>query len=571
MTTLGSVRELVGKHYRWRLAPRVPTSELGELAALEPLLAQLLWCRGLRDAESANHFLDPTAGALGNPSRMAGLVEAVERLAQALDGDELIAIYGDYDADGLTATALLSTTLRRLGGRVLAFVPHRDRDGYGLRDGPLDTLRAAGVSLVVTVDCGVTAAAEVGRARANGLDVIVTDHHQLAGPLPDAPVLNPHRPDCLYPFADLAGVGVAFRLAEALLRERLPSADADNATAELLDLVAIGTLGDLVPLRAENRLLSRRGLTQLRVTNRPGLRALAAVAGLELPTIDATGVTFGLVPRLNAAGRLDDARLALDLLVADTDATAVELAAQLDALNRSRRNLTRKALAELQAILAEREPGAAIVFAGEVPVGIAGLLAGRLAEQYKRPALILQRGAVFSTGSIRTVPGVDAVGLLTAAADLLERFGGHAGAAGLTVRTERLTALDQRLQAAAQAALRDAAPAVLEIDAELGPATAARWPWLPHLERLEPFGPGNDAPVLLTRSLTVTELREGRPELARLALRGPGALVRAVLFGPLPRPSRGQKVDLVYRFRRDRWRGELKIELEVLDWRSSDD
>jgi single-stranded-DNA-specific exonuclease len=528
----------------------------------------LLWNRGLTDPDSARAWLAAEHEPLADPSLLAGLPSAVARIHRAIVADELIAVYGDYDVDGLSGTALLCRALRRLGARVTPFIPHREVDGYGLNDRRLAELRTAGASLLITVDCGVSAVAEVATARANGLEVIVTDHHPAPQELPEAIVINPSRADCAYPYKHLAGVGVAFRLAEALLRHRLPPQDAEEVVEELTELAALGTLADVMRVDGENRAIIRRGLARLRRSPSMGLRALLAVAGVEPSGVDSRTVGFSIAPRLNAAGRLDDARLALELLLADEPERARELALGLDELNRASQRQTDAALAVARDGLAGRELGAAIVIVGEFPSGIAGLLAGRLAAELNRPVVALARVGETCRGSARSVDGLDVVAAMSRGAAVLERFGGHAMAAGLALRAEHVEAFERAFGAAVSEA-RGAAAAerLLQIDAELRPFTAADWQTLEVLEQLEPCGPGSPAPVFLTRGLQVAERRAGGRGLIRLKLLGQGVSLVVRAFSGAAAPPLHARVDLVYQLRRNVWRGTVGAEIEALDWR----
>lgn len=552
---------------RWHLTPRAGRGQLRTLGDLDPLLAQLLYNRGLIEPAEARRFLTAEREPLGDCWALAGLPEALERLSVAIAADELVAIYGDYDVDGLTATALLCSTLRHFGARVLPFIPHRERDGYGLQDEPLARLGAAGASLIVTVDCGVTAVDEIERAGARGLDVIVTDHHLVPARLPAVAVLNPGRPDCAYPFKELAGVGVAFKLAEALIRARLPNEAAETLIDELLELVAIGTLADMVALRGENRTIVRRGLARLNRQPRPGLRALIASAGLEPGSVSAERVGYTLAPRLNAAGRMDDARIALDLLLADSEAAAGPLAEQLATLNRARQSLVSEALADARRQLAGRHGEPASVLVGNYPIGIAGLLAGRLAEQFNRPMIVLRRQGEVCSGSARSVPGLNVVAALERGRPHLERYGGHAMAAGLSLRAESIDGFERAFQqAVAEARPEPSAEPTLTIDAELQAGTAGRWSTLEVLAALEPFGTQNPEPVFLTRRLRV-EGHHPHAGRVRLRLAGPDGHLAAVSFNRAQPPPLGATIDAVYHLKRNLWRGTLAAEPVLLDWR----
>jgi single-stranded-DNA-specific exonuclease len=469
----------------------------------------------------------------------------------------------------LTGLALLSRALAWCGANVLPFVPHRALDGYGLSAGPLRRLRDQGVSLVVTVDCGVTAGAEIALAASLGLEVVVTDHHPPPSPLPPVSVLNPSRADCRYPDKTLAGCGVAHRLAEALLRARLPPTEAVARAEELLALAAIGTLGDVVPMLGENRTIVRRGLRQLRREPGPGLTALARLVGLSAAQLDAEAVAFQIVPRLNAAGRVDSAQAALDLLLTESDQQAGRLAGRLDELNRTRRELTDRALEQARAIVAQRGAQPIALAAGDFPLGVVGLVASRLAEELNRPAIVLARDGERYVGSARSVDGFDLLAALDAGRQHLERYGGHRQAAGLALSVDQLTVFDRALQRQ-QAGSRPIAaqPPVLEVDAEARPATVASWRLLDLLSRLEPFGSDNPPPLLLTRGLSVSGRRPFGDGHVRLRLQADGYGFDAVAFRAADStPPVGSTIDLVHRPRRRAWRETLALSLELADWR----
>lgn len=558
-----------GARKRWLLHPRQRRELLGAIVADAPLLAQLLYNRGVGDAAAAERFLAAHEAPLADPWLLADLPAAVERLERAIRFDELIAIYGDYDVDGLTATAVLYFALTRLGARLLPFIPHRVRDGYGLQEEPLRALRAQGASLIVTVDCGVSATAEIAAASTIGLDVVVTDHHIVPDVLPSAvAVVNPRRHDCAYPFKHLAGVGVAFRLAAALLRRSLGD-EAEALLGELSDLVALGTIADVMPLEGENRTHVLRGLARINASPRAGLAALIEVAGLKAGQIAADNVSFGIAPRLNAAGRIDHARVALELLLASDRDTAVARAEQLQRLNRQRQEQTEQALELARASLRDRPLGAGVVIAGPYPVGIVGLVASRLVEELSRPVVALSVDDGLARGSARSVPGVNVVEALAAGAEHMLRFGGHAMAAGCTLPVENVPALAEAFAAAVGRQRGEWFPEpVVEVDAEVYPSTALKLETLDLLDRLEPCGAGNPTPVFLTRNLKLTDCRVvggGKHLKLRLSSED-GPLTGMVWRTEAPPCELGTYLDVVYHLRRNVWNGRVSAELEVLDW-----
>ena len=437
---------------RWNIAKPITPEEKSALGNLSPLLAQLLYNRGLRTQQEAERFLDPEH-ARGDPFDLPDMHRAVARVRQAIRAGETIAIYGDYDADGVTATALLTQTLQSLGAKVIHHIPHRAHEGYGLNRGALAELASQGVGLVVTVDCGVRALEEVAFALRRGLDMVITDHHALAQELPPAhAVVNPKRPDSRYPHDELAGVGVAFKLAQALLRvERNVPARRGNRVAlqdeDLLDLVALGTVADVVPLVGENRALVWRGLQKLNSPTRPGLQAMLREAGVRPGNVESWTIGYVLGPRINAAGRLETAQESLALLMTTDQEQATTLAQRLGARNRRRQEITKRLLEEARSEAMAQGIGSIILVAGkQYLVGIAGLVAGLLTREFYRPAIVLELGDELSKASARSIPEFHITHALDQCADLLVRHGGHAEAAGFTLRTEAWPELAQRLR-----------------------------------------------------------------------------------------------------------------------------
>jgi single-stranded-DNA-specific exonuclease len=540
------------------------------LADLHPVAAQALANRGITEEEEARAFLAHDPGD-DDPFRLAGMHEAVERLRRALRGREPVTVYGDFDADGVTATALLVEVLRALGGDVRAYIPHRERDGYGMRPEAIKRLAAQGTRLVVTVDCGIRAAEEVAAAAREGMDVIVTDHHALPADLPRAAaIVNPRRPDCTYGFREFAAVGLAFKLAQALLREG-PRSGAAPAESDLLDLVALGTVADVVPMLGENRVLVHRGLAELRAARRPGVLALCEVSSVDPADVTARGISFSLAPRINAAGRMDDADAALALLLAPDAAAARRKADVLEIRNRARRNATDRALSAANAHLADRADEPFLMYAdGDVALGVAGLVAGRLAERHCRPVAVLKVDEDRARGSARSIPGFDLVAALEEVRGLLVRFGGHARAAGFTVRTADLAELEARLRELAADALtgRDLRP-LLQIDAEVQLADLD-WPLHAALEGLAPFGEGNPEPLLVVRDVPVTGARAvGVNHLKFVVEGGPGVgSLDAIAFRQadrLPALAAVERADVVFHLQVNEWRGVRRLEMRVED------
>jgi single-stranded-DNA-specific exonuclease len=491
---------------RWITHPaRASAAEtLSRALNLPPLVAQLLAQRGIDQPDAAERFLYPALGHLHDPWLMAGMEPAVRRLRQAIERGEPVLIYGDYDVDGTMAVVVLLSALRALGGRVEAYIPNRFTDGYGMRAPVIELAASQGVRVVVSVDTGVRAHGVVDRARELGVDCIVTDHHLPEGAVPRAcAVLNPHRPDCPYPEKNLCGAGVAFKLAQALFGAHA----SDRMLASYLKIVAIGTIADLVPLTGENRVIASLGLEGLRQPVAAGLRALLDVSGLAGEAVTAGDVGFRLAPRLNAAGRMHSAQEVIDLFLAEELADARPIAERLDRLNRERQQIEERILAEIVDSLEahpEKVARRSLVLAGEGwHRGVIGIVAQRVVERYYRPALVIgiENGA--GVGSGRSIPGFHLLEALAEAAELFDRFGGHAQAAGFSLPAERIPELERRFERAATARLRpeDLEPA-LRVDAEidLDALDGELYEWL---RRLAPHGIGNPAPVLAARALRI--------------------------------------------------------------------
>ncbi|MDP3185819.1 MAG: single-stranded-DNA-specific exonuclease RecJ [Anaerolineales bacterium] len=499
---------------RWQIASPLTPQAAESLAAFSPILSQILFNRGYATEAEARGFLNATPTFDSSPWQMTGIAPAVDRIVYALNHAEPIAIYGDYDVDGVTATALLVQVLRALGGDAREYIPNRFDEGYGLNPEALDVLKEQGVKLVITVDCGIRSPDEAAHARSLGLDLIISDHHHPAqGELPPAfAVINPKQPGDVYPDKDLAGVGVAYKIAEALC-ERLPSrccAQPSNLQLEtFLDLVALGTVADLAPLTGENRVLVRKGIQSIRATQRQGLFALANIAQLSLPRTTATNIGFVLGPRLNAAGRLDSALAAFELLTTTDVMRAGQLAQQLDVQNRERQGLTRAIQQHAEEIALREDPDALLLFAVDPDFnpGVVGLAASRLVDLYYRPAIVGQVGDEFTRCSCRSIPEFHITDALDQCTDLLVRHGGHKAAAGFTLRNENLAELKSRLKAIAAERLgaQDLRP-TLTADAEIS-LTDLRPELLKHLSYLEPTGYGNPNARFVSRGVKVKNSR----------------------------------------------------------------
>ncbi|MCL4272477.1 MAG: single-stranded-DNA-specific exonuclease RecJ [Anaerolineales bacterium] len=498
---------------RWIVPPQITPEADSALEKFPPLLRQILFNRGYATDADARAFLNGKPNFNSDPFQIIGMRDAVERIQYAIRQSEPIAIYGDYDVDGVTATALLVETLKKMDADVRGYIPNRFEEGYGLNTNALDDLKADGVKLVITVDCGIRSPTEALHARTIGLDLIISDHHHPDGDnLPPAlAVINPKQHGDPYPDKDLAGVGIAYKIAEALMQEMgKVKDDIRFPLSSLLDLVALGTVADLAPLVGENRVLVRQGLRQMRQTTRQGLFSLAAVSELNLAKVNAMNIGFMLGPRLNAAGRLKEALASFELLTTTDVFRAGELAQQLDVQNRERQRITREMQTRAEEIAISEDPDAYLLFAAheDFNSGVVGLAASRLTEKYYRPAIVASKAEEETRGSCRSIPEFHITDALDQCADLLVRHGGHAAAAGFTVRNENLPELVARLKAIAEEKLsgEELKPTVTA-DAEVSLTDIRPELYETCLRYLEPTGYGNQEARFVARNVKVKNSR----------------------------------------------------------------
>lgn len=549
--------------FQHRAADPQAAAELGRAVGVGPTVGQLLLHRGLVEPEAARAFLSPRLRDLTPPDGMIDRDLAADRLARAVRAGERIAVFGDYDVDGVTSAAILGDVLEALGGDVVTLAGNRFEGGYGFSREALQRCREAGAKVIVTCDCGSSDHERIVEARRDGIDVIVVDHHLVPEePLPALAFVNPHRPECAHPYKHMASAGLAFSIAAAL-RQRL---HADLDVRPWLDLVAVGTIADMAPLDGDNRRLARAGLERIaRGAARPGLLALMRAARLEAGApVTARDVGWRLGPRLNAPGRLGSAQDALDLLRARDAARAERLAARLEEANRLRRRLGERALREADAMArGRRAAGAAgaLVVAGEGwHRGVTGIVAGRLARMHGVVVAVVALDGDFGYGSVRSAGGVDVHGALGRCASLLERWGGHRGAGGFTVRRSRLG--DFRAAFEAAAAAEGAEPERLTVDVVLD-GQHFPVPGAAELSRLEPFGEGNGEPLFAVREATVERLWRPKDGLhLAMELRVGSQRLRA--FGPRlgEMADRFERAEaLVGRLQPDTWRGGEHLQL----------
>lgn len=554
---------------RWEISAPVPPVIDSALAIYPPLVRQLLYNRGIETQAQAEAFLNGQV-FIDDPWLLKDMDSAVDRILWGIDHGERIVIYGDYDVDGVTASALLYEVLGYLGATdVRVYIPSRFDEGYGLNTMAIEDLAANGTDLVITVDCGLRSIHEVEVANRRGLDIVITDHHYPKSEIPSArAVVSPKRADDPYPEKNLAGVGVVYKLVQALLMKRQISGVQPE---DWLDLVALGTVADVVPLVGENRVLVQRGLTRMRQGKRPGLVALARAAGYDLTRVDTEGIGFILGPRLNASGRLETAMDAYHLLVADKPEVCLRLAQILDDRNRERQRLTLAMQRRSEEVL--RDPHSRhllVVFEEDFNEGVVGLVASRLVEAYYRPAVVGVRGGEFSKASCRSIPEFHITEALDQCADLLDRHGGHALAAGFTVRTERLSLLVERLEDIAERTLRERElfPR-LRVDVEL-PLSEIRPEILSYLHRFEPFGLGNPEVTFLSRGVEVRSARLVGAEGKHLALKlSDGRFIfDAIAFRQGDRFAEiTPRIDVVYTLGINHYNGQATLQLTVRDFK----
>jgi single-stranded-DNA-specific exonuclease len=574
MTKTASRVEAVERRWVPRREAAGDADALAASAGVSDVVAGVLAARGVESAEEARTLLSPSLEQLHDPYLMKGMREAVARVLRAVDARERILIYGDYDVDGTTGTVVLRRALEFLGAKTGYHVPHRFTEGYGIRRDVLERAKSDGYSLVISVDCGIRAFEPLEWARENGLDVIITDHHlpdEAEGAPPAYAVLNPNQRGCDYPDKNLAGVGVAFKLAHALFRER----GRESLVPGFLKIVAIGTVADVAQLTGENRSIVALGLKDLHRATNPGLRALMEVAGCgDGSGVRAFDLGFRLGPRINAAGRMDAARAVVELFESKNMGEARALAEHLDARNRERRDVqqrvTERAVAELE--LGGHGETSVVVVAGQGwHRGVIGLAASKIAEKLQRPAVVisLDEDGV-GHGSARSGDGFHMLDALTECADILEAFGGHAHAAGLAVRRENVAELRRRLnEHASRVAPDDGGVPRLEYDLEL-PADALSLELCAELEALEPFGAGWPRPVFVTRDLRVVgEPRVLKERHLKFGVLAAGRVHDCIWWGgaeqdaATPRP--GARIELAYSVEANCWNGNTRLQLVVED------
>ncbi|MEX1024753.1 MAG: single-stranded-DNA-specific exonuclease RecJ [Planctomycetota bacterium] len=573
----------------WRLREleRSQVEALARARHLPEIVASLLVARGLADPEVADRFLAASPMGLYEPALLPGVEAGSERVRRAIDAGETILVHGDYDVDGVTGTAILVRALRLFGAKVVWHIPNRLTDGYSFGPHSLEVAQREGATLVVSVDNGTSAHDVIGVLKRHGIDTVVTDHHEPPdGPLPDAvAIVNPKLDDSSYPFRELCGGAVAFKfawgLAQSIEGTRRVRPEVKTFLEDATALVAIATVCDVVPLVDENRLFARFGLKALKATSHPGLRALLTTCGLTGRRLGADDVGFQIGPRINASGRLGSAATAVELMLSEDITEARRLSARLDELNQERKRIESEVLAAARVEarrFADRERHPVLVVAGSKwHVGVVGIVAARLVEEFGRPALVLGQEGAIARGSARSVEGFDVLAAMKGAADIFTRFGGHAAAAGCEIDFERVDEARAAIEARARELLGAgplAAPDLV-IDHEL-PFETMTEELMRQLDRLEPFGQENERPLLLARAVHL----EAPPRILgrdqthlMLQLRRGSHAIKAMAFGMAKRAPElrlGSRIDLVFRPKWNTFRGQTNLEVELVDFRGAE-
>jgi len=574
------------KQQRWILRSLADESVVErlrtELNSLSRALARALYLRGISTLAEARNFFRSGLEDLADPMGLKDMNVAANRLSDAIEADEEIVVYGDYDVDGTTSTALLTGVLQSLGARVRYFVPNRLIHGYGLSVKGIDDALSGDTRLICALDCGITSIDEAAYIKSVGVDLIICDHHTPKSSVPEAiAIVDPKRVDCTYAFKDFCGCGLTYRLCEALFQVR----DLDPTDLEKqLDLVALATVSDVVSATGENRILLRAGLERLRTSPRVGLRLLAQEAGIKLSDCNTSSILFSLGPRINAAGRLGDAERAVAMLLSHSEVEAAARARQLERLNNERRTLDAKARDEAfeiaERMLLGKDRSALVVYKADWHSGIVGIVASRLVDRFYRPAVVMSSVGGRIRGSARSANGVNVLAAINSCSDLLVEFGGHDFAAGLTIEEENIAAFTERFdEAVAQMVSASAIERTIEVDAELPLSHITERFWAV-LNQFEPFGPENDAPIFMSRNLQV----DGTPRTVgkdrshlkfRVRDRGTAGLTRDVIgfrmgaYVDIVTESRatGEPLDLLYSVQENTWNGRKSLQLLAKDIR----
>ncbi len=545
---------------------------------LHPLVTKILFAKGLASEKQLREFITPDYQTdCLDPFLFVQMEKAVERIRQARDQQEKVIIFGDYDADGITSSAILKETLTELGVEAEVYIPDKRTEGYGLNSLAIELFKLSGVKLIITVDCGITSIAETEKARECGIDVIITDHHHVPEQVPSAlAIINPHQKNCGYPFEDLAGVGVAFKVVQAIFQKLMP--EKIGQTKWMLDLVAIGTIADCVPLIGENRLFVKYGLIVLSKTRRIGLSEMFTVGRIvidEAAIPDTKKVSFYVAPRINAAGRINHANLAYNLIIEKDILRARDFALELEANNTERQKITNEVVSQIRQLVETSDQNKKLIFAvGEhFPIGVVGLVAGKIAQQYNKPTAVFQKGLEVSKGSFRSIPQINIIESIGQCSQFLIKFGGHSQAAGVSVQNDQLENFQKALEKIIEKQLVGIKlEAEIAIDGQVLPAEI-NLELIADLEKLKPFGIGNEEPILLIKNLIIKEKRLLGNEKKHVkfflsSTEQENRIFEAISFSGAEKFEslrEGDQVEVLCNLQKDDWNGNSKIQLNVVD------
>lgn len=565
--------------FRWVYAEpeqEETVSTLQEQLGISPKIARLLALRGIDSYDKAKSFFRPDLSRVHDPFLMKDMDKATERLAEAIREGQKILIYGDYDVDGTTSTSVLFLFLKQFGVDVDFYIPHRFKEGYGINEEGIQYAVDIGADLMVSVDCGITAIEETEQARAHGIDLVICDHHNVGDSIPDAvAVLDPKRKDCNYPFDGLSGAGVGFKLVQGTIKKLGLS---EQMAYELLDLVAISIASDIVPIQDENRILMAEGLKQINTDPRVGVKALLDLINMKVGSLTASNIVFSIGPRINAAGRMGDAKKAVFLLISETDSEARSRAEELENINQARRDKDTETMDEAKAIVDRdynlEKVSSMVLHQPDWHLGVIGIVASRLVDTYGRPAVMLSTVDGKIKGSARSIEGFNIYEAFKKCEDLLEQFGGHEYAAGLTIPKENLEEFRRRIdEIAADHLSEDDFTPELPIDCELDLSEVNMRFWK-LLSQFEPFGPGNLRPIFVSRDVEVvgvpTIVGKGHLKM-KVAQNGSGPF-DVIGFNmhehmPTVRNSGEEKIDIAYSLEENHWNGRRTLQIRLRDLR----
>lgn len=561
----------------WQIASPISEDFKKQFPEIDPIILQLLWNRGLRTQEEIDEFLLPDYSTdLHNPFLFKDMAGVVERIKKAIEKGEKITIYGDYDTDGVCATAILYLTLEKLGANVSYYLPDREKEGYGLNKEAINKIIKEGAKLIITVDCGITNFEEIDFINSQGGEVIITDHHIPLDNFPSALfIINPWLKDEKYPFKHLAGSGVVFKLVQALLRDKKLEKNWEAFEKWLLDLVALGSIADLVPLIGENRTLVKYGLIVLNKTPRPGLRHLIKIAGINLGELDTRSISLQIAPRINAAGRIDHANLALEMILTKEVKKAQSLAEKLYKLNEVRQKKMEKIFNEIKEKIGEKPTDKIIVaYSENWPVGVLGLVSHYLTELYHRPAILITIREKEIKGAGRSIDEFNLIEAFKKIDNFFLRYGGHSGAAGFTLKEKNIDLLEEfikEIKKIADEKLKDSDLEMkISIDMEIN-LEDINWPLYEEIKKFEPFGEGNQPPIFLARNIVIEQIEKigkNNQHLKIIANRGR----KLLYFGQGEKINDfqiGDKIDIVFILGESEWDGLKELEFKILDFKKA--